>query len=387
MKYTIFSTDITNPLAVWQHFDGSERVYWHDTQVNRVIVAAERVRAITEAELADYPWAWYSQSFFDTINDDSWQGMGNELVVFKHYYVKEEGKAYWVTINSEAPTVSESAIPHVQHAYEMVTTGDYPAWEQLFEGIQQAIHSGEVTKVVASRKVAFHSERPFESTSIIGNLVAQNQGAFIFAYGKGEAVFLGASPEVLVRKRGQDFMSYALAGTLKKDHIQDGGARLLEDPKNLREHQIVIDRIRQTMLSLCDKVDVQETHIMELPNLYHLRTLLYGHDTKDSILTMAKALHPTPAMGGEPREAALAVLKKYEPYERGLYAAPLGWVCGNTPLFREAGDGLLIVGIRSALIQGQDLYAYAGCGVVAESDCEAEYTETATKLQTILNAL
>ena len=63
---------------------------------------------------------------------------------------------------------------------------------------------------------------------------------------------------------------------------------------------------------------------------------------------MAKALHPTPAMGGEPRAAALALLQQYEPYERGLYAAPIGWVCGNTPLFREAGDGLLIVGIRSA---------------------------------------
>lgn len=102
---------------------------------------------------------------------------------------------------------------------------------------------------------------------------------------------------------------------------------------------------------------------------------------------MAKALHPTPAMGGEPREAALALLKQYEPYERGLYAAPIGWVCGNTPLFREAGDGLLIVGIRSALIHGKTLYAYAGCGVVADSDCRSEYTETMTKLQTILRAL
>ncbi|KAF1683283.1 isochorismate synthase MenF [Veillonella sp. R32] len=387
MKYTIFSTDLTNPLAVWQHFEGEERVYWHDTQVNRVIVAAGRVKRITEAELADYPWAWYSQSFFDTIEDPIWQNMGNELVVFTHYYVKEEGKAYWVTATDSAPVIAPMTVPSVQHTYEMVTTGDYTAWQSLFEGIQQAIRSGEVTKVVASRKVAFHSETPFQTASIIGNLVAQNEGAFIFAYGKGDAVFLGASPEVLVRKRGQDFMSYALAGTLKKDDIHDGGDRLLHDPKNLREHQIVIDRIRQTMLAMCDKVDVQATHIMELPNLYHLRTLLYGHDTKDSILTMAKALHPTPAMGGEPREAALAVLKQFEPYERGLYAAPVGWVCGNTPLFREAGDGLLIVGIRSALVHGQDLYAYAGCGVVAESDCEAEYTETATKLQTILKAL
>ena len=86
-----------------------------------------------------------------------------------------------------------------------------------------------MTKVVASRKVTLESDTPFDSTSIIGRLVAQNQGAFIFAYNKGDAVFLGASPEVLVRKRGQDFMSYALAGTMKKDDIHDQGARLLAD--------------------------------------------------------------------------------------------------------------------------------------------------------------
>lgn len=387
MKYTIFPTDISEPLAVWQHFDGEERVYWHDTQVNRVIVAAGRVKRITEAELPEYPWAWYSRTFFYTVTDKAWQDMGNELVVFTHYYVQEEGRAYWVTAADEPPTVKSDAITPTDHVYRQADADDYAAWQALFGHIQAGIAAGTVTKVVASRKVTLESDKPFDSTSIIGRLVAQNQGAFIFAYSKGEAVFLGASPEVLVRKRGQDFMSYALAGTMKKDDIHDQGARLLADAKNRYEHNIVVDMIKSTMSDLCERVEVKDTHIMELPNLYHLRTLLYGHDTEHSILTMAKALHPTPAMGGEPREAALALLKQYEPYERGLYAAPIGWVCGNTPLFREAGDGLLIVGIRSALIHGKTLYAYAGCGVVADSDCRSEYTETMTKLQTILRAL
>lgn len=313
--------------------------------------------------------------------------MGNELVVFTHYYVQEEGRAYWVTAADEPPTVKSDAITPTDHVYRQADADDYAAWQALFGHIQAGIAAGTVTKVVASRKVTLESDKPFDSTSIIGRLVAQNQGAFIFAYSKGEAVFLGASPEVLVRKRGQDFMSYALAGTMKKDDIHDQGARLLADAKNRYEHNIVVDMIKSTMSDLCERVEVKDTHIMELPNLYHLRTLLYGHDTEHSILTMAKALHPTPAMGGEPREAALALLKQYEPYERGLYAAPIGWVCGNTPLFREAGDGLLIVGIRSALIHGKTLYAYAGCGVVADSDCRSEYTETMTKLQTILRAL
>lgn len=154
--------------------------------------------------------------FFETVNDEAWQNMGNELVVFTHYYVQEEGRAYWVTAAAAPPVIESEPIKPVAHSYREAEADDYEAWQTLFGHIQEGIASGEVTKVVASRKVTLESDTPFDSTSIIGRLVAQNQGAFIFAYNKGDAVFLGASPEVLVRKRGQDFMSYALAGTMKK---------------------------------------------------------------------------------------------------------------------------------------------------------------------------
>ena len=91
-------------------------------------------------------------------------------------------------------------------------------------------------------------------------------------------------------------------------------------------------------------------------------------------------LHPTPAMGGCPRNLALDILKKFEHHERGLYASPLG-------IIRENGDGIFVVGIRSALVIGNKLYAYVGCGVIEQSNCLDEYEETNNKLQTILECL
>ena len=94
----------------------------------------------------------------------------------------------------------------------------------------------------------------------------------------------------------------------------------------------------------------------------------------------AKLLHPTPALGGEPREKALSLLQKYEAHERGMYAAPFGFM-------KDMGDGIVVVAIRSALIMNNVLYAYAGCGVVADSDADEEYAETNNKMRTILDAL
>lgn len=91
-------------------------------------------------------------------------------------------------------------------------------------------------------------------------------------------------------------------------------------------------------------------------------------------------MHPTPALGGYPVQDALAIIERYEKHERGLYAAPIG-------IMNEQGDGLFVVGIRSALIEGNRVYAYAGCGIVEDSECEEEYWETNNKVKTILESL
>ena len=177
------------------------------------------------------------------------------------------------------------------------------------------------------------------------------------------------------------FSVYALAGTAPK-HGPNAWTKeqLLTDKKNLFEHNIVRDRIVHTMKAITPDVTVGETGIMELAHLYHLRTIITAKDSTKSLVEWAKLLHPTPALGGEPREKALALLQQYEAHERGMYAAPFGFM-------KDMGDGIIVVAIRSALIMDNVLYAYAGCGVVADSDADEEYAETNNKMRTILEAL
>ena len=156
--------------------------------------------------------------------------------------------------------------------------------------------------------------------------------------------------------------------------------QLLKDKKILFEHNIVRDRIVHTMKTVTPDVTVGETGIMELAHLYHLRTIITAKDSTKSLVEWARLLHPTPALGGEPRKKALALLQTYETHERGMYAAPFGFM-------KDMGDGIIVVAIRSALIMDHVLYAYAGCGVVADSDADEEYAETNNKMRTILEAL
>ena len=216
---------------------------------------------------------------------------------------------------------------------------------------------------------------------MLNKLVDNNPGCFIFAYEKDGRTFLGASPEILVRHRGKEILSYALAGTAPKEGEDRRTAdELLHDPKNLFEHGIVTDAIVDNMKEITSKITVGETGIMELKHLYHLRTTITAEDDTLSLVEWGKRLHPTPAMGGEPRERALQILKDHERHERGMYAAPFGFM-------KDMGDGILVVGIRSALVIGPKLYAYAGCGIVEQSNVNEEYRETRNKMKTIVEAL
>lgn len=412
-----------SPLSVWQSFAGEERVFWYDPTKQHYIVGAVRDAAIEPHQVKAYPYVWYSETFFKNKTSLLWGDMGNELVAFQHYYVWDgtSGRLLEKQIqgiensaqtphsagnseqalrradssavisrsngNSEHAADSTETVEAINHQYT-IATDDYEAWTEFFEAIQDSISRGETVKIVASRAVELQGKQPFNIESILTKLLENNKNSFVFAYQKGETVFLGATPEILVQKSGDTVLSYALAGTIKKQGLHDpeAGQRLFHDEKNRFEHSIVVDMIRHTMETLIGTghsaadLQVGPMELMELKNLYHLRTILTATSAQKSILEWAQALHPTPAMGGQPRDKALALLAAKEPYDRGLYAAPLGMLEGN-------GDGTIVVGIRSALIKGKQAYAFAGCGIVADSDCRSEYEETATKLGTILEAL
>lgn len=380
MKYNKEPLKLNSPVSFWMNFPNEERVFWVDRQSDRIVVGAKRLATVKDDnDRHNYAYVFYGDTFFDTVKDPKWSNMGHEMIAFTHYYIVENGESFYLHAGESVP-IENYEVPRVRHNYKE-TSDDKADWNRLMNAIADGISCGEMTKVVSSREVEFTSETPYNVASILANLVDNNPNCFIFGYEKDGRTFVGASPEILVRHRGSEILSYALAGTAPKDGPNAWTEeQLLTNTKNIIEHNIVRDRIVNTMRQITPHVTVGETGIMELSHLYHLRTIITAKDSTKSLVEWAKLLHPTPALGGEPREKALALLQEYESHERGMYAAPFGFM-------KDMGDGIVVVAIRSALIMDNVLYAYAGCGVVADSDADEEYAETNNKMRTILDAL
>ena len=380
MKYNKEPLKLNSPVSFWMNFPNEERVFWVDRQSDRIVVGAKRLATVKDDEdRHNYAYVFYGDTFFDTVKDPKWSNMGHEMIAFTHYYIVENGEPFYLHAGESVP-IEDFEVPHIRHNYKE-TSDDKADWNRLMNAIADGISRGEMTKVVSSREVEFTSETPYNVASILANLVDNNPNCFIFGYEKDGRTFVGASPEILVRHRGSEILSYALAGTAPKDGPNAWTEeQLLTNTKNIIEHNIVRDRIVNTMKQITPHVTVGETGIMELSHLYHLRTIITAKDSTKSLVEWAKLLHPTPALGGEPREKALALLQEYESHERGMYAAPFGFM-------KDMGDGIVVVAIRSALIMDNVFYAYAGCGVVADSNADEEYAETNNKMRTILDAL
>ena len=380
MKYNKEPLKLNSPVSFWMNFPNEERVFWVDRQSDRIVVGAKRLATVKDDnDRHNYAYVFYGDTFFDTLKDPKWSNMGHEMIAFTHYYIVENGESFYLHAGESVP-IKNYEVPRVRHNYKE-TSDDKADWNRLMNAIADGISRGEMTKVVSSREVEFTSETPYNVASILANLVDNNPNCFIFGYEKDGRTFVGASPEILVRHRGSEILSYALAGTAPKDGPNAWTEeQLLTNTKNIIEHNIVRDRIVNTMKQITPHVTVGETGIMELSHLYHLRTIITAKDSTKSLVEWAKLLHPTPALGGEPREKALALLQEYESHERGMYAAPFGFM-------KDMGDGIVVVAIRSALIMDNVLYAYAGCGVVADSNADEEYAETNNKMRTILDAL
>lgn len=380
MKYNKEPLKLNSPVSFWMNFPNEERVFWVDRQSDRIVVGAKRLATVKDDDdRHNYAYVFYGDTFFDTVKDPKWSNMGHEMIAFTHYYIVENGESFYLHAGQSVP-IKNYEVPRVHHHYKE-TSDDKADWNRLMDAIANGISIGEMTKVVSSREVEFTSETPYNVASILANLVDNNPNCFIFGYEKDRRTFVGASPEILVRHRGSEILSYALAGTAPKDGPNAWTEeQLLTNTKNIIEHNIVRDRIVNTMKQITPHVTVGETGIMELSHLYHLRTIITAKDSTKSLVEWAKLLHPTPALGGEPREKALALLQEYESHERGMYAAPFGFM-------KDMGDGIVVVAIRSALIMDNVLYAYAGCGVVADSNADEEYAETNNKMRTILDAL
>jgi menaquinone-specific isochorismate synthase len=258
-------------------------------------------------------------------------------------------------------------------------------WRDTITGAVEAIGAGELTKVVLARRVDIRANRPFVVSEVLERLTSLYPSCMIFSV-QG---FLGASPELLIRREGDAVDSHPLAGTVARSGDTHGDeelvAALMASPKARHEHQVVIDAISSVLRSSCEQLDVPaQPSVMGLRNVSHLATHLTGRlapgPRRPSALDLVARLHPTPAVGGTPTEAAVRYLQKVEGFDRRCYAGPVGWVDAR-------GDGAWALGIRSAEVDGATARIYAGNGIVAGSDPVEELAETQLKLQALLAAL
>ncbi len=263
---------------------------------------------------------------------------------------------------------------------------DLSSFRQSVISALNSIEQNQFSKLVIAHSVDLTSPFPFPVVQSLKNLRKQYPNCYIFAVGNGRGShFLGASPERLLSLQNHQLMTDAIAGSSPRGNTfeQDRqlGQKLLSNEKEKREHQAVITFIYQRLQQLGLTVKIHPTTLLKLSNIQHLWTLLYS-DCPPYLhaLDIIAQLHPTPAVSGAPTAIACQEIQRYEPFDRSLYAAPIGWI-------DEQGNSEFVVGIRSALVTGNQARLYAGAGIVAGSNPDQEVTEIQLKLQAMLKTL
>jgi isochorismate synthase len=250
----------------------------------------------------------------------------------------------------------------------------------------EQIRAGTFEKIVLAREVAVHAPAAHDVAAVFGVLRTGFDSCYVYCAGRGDAAFVGASPELLVRREGLRASTVALAGSARRsaDPTVDAhlGEQLLRSVKDREEQAIVARRIARALRPLSVWVTApDEPAIVRVANIQHLATPIRAQLTQPrGALELAGLLHPTPAVGAEPHAVAAPLIPALEGLDRGWYAGPIGWTDANE-------DGEFCVALRCALLRGREARLYAGVGVVRDSDPAAELAETEVKLGALLPVL
>ena len=254
------------------------------------------------------------------------------------------------------------------------------------ENVTKRIRKDEVQKVVIARSLKLTFNDSFSPATAIYNASMEQPESYLFGLENEEKIFFGATPERLVKVENEKAQSAGLAGSIRRgmNSLEDKelGDSLLSDSKNLGEHKYVVDMIKKVFVQYCEDIQVPtRPKLMKIRDIQHLYSPIEGNLKKgSSLFELVQALHPTPALGGEPRQDAIKIIRESEQMNRGYYAAPIGWI-------NAEGDGEFAVGIRSALVENEHAYLYAGGGIVAESSSLEEFEETRVKFRPMLRTL
>ena len=282
---------------------------------------------------------------------------------------------------SAAPPARAAATHPV--AFSDVRSAD--AWRSEVMAATTEIRTGHMDKVVLARASHAVTAHAFDVIAILRHLRAHHPTTYVFGFWRGDRAFVGATPERLVHLEGRTVQSSSLAGSSRRGASpgEDASlaAALLGSAKDRAEHELVRSTLCEALAEVCDEVTAPATpEILTLPHVHHLHTPVRARlRAGQSLLALVGRLHPTPAVGGTPRSAALQFIREHEQLDRGWYAGPIGWIG------RDRGE--FAVALRSAVIAGREAWLFAGCGIVAGSDPVQEYEESALKMRPMQQAL
>lgn len=410
------SCDPLDPLQVFAAAGGAARFYWEQPTSRRFRVGVGCAARITVEGTDRFRQAEAgARSLFERI---TWEGQGppiaqllggfafapgmdasgpwrgfpdGQLTLPELVYWSEGGNCFrhaqvgspWADLKTRPLALGRAASGVVEF-----TNGGLERYAQRVQLAIDGIRSGRLEKVVVARDAHVTAGSAIDPVVWLVALRERFPSCTLFAVGEGDAVFLGASPERLVRLRGDTVDTAAIAGTAPRgasraaDHAL--GEALRGSGKDSEEHAIVVRYMQSMLAACCDHIEVDpQPRLLKTRTVQHLCTELRGHrigNPPASLIELVARLHPTPAVGGAPRDAALHWLAEHESVSRGWFAGPVGFL-------QSDGDGEFSVALRSALVRGNSATAWAGAGIVARSEPKAEYTETELKLRTALGPL
>jgi len=315
---------------------------------------------------------------------------GDSVLVVPKVVVGRRGDRAWVTLVGDdeltaAPPIAPRPAPRAPGGV-VFTDGDVDGaeWEAIVARAVARINDGELEKVVMARDLVATTDEPLDVRWPLRRLDATYGMCWTFHV---DGLF-GATPELLVRRERGLVTSRVLAGTIRRtgDDERDLAlaATLARSSKDLEEHEYAVRSVAEALAPHCTSMNVPEApFVLHLPNVMHLATDVAGvvPDTDSStVLELAAALHPSAAVGGTPTKVAVEMIREIEGMDRGRYAGPVGWMGAN-------GDGEFGIALRSAEYAGTRVRLFAGCGIVADSDPEAELAEAQAKFVPVRDAL
>ncbi len=331
-----------------------------------------------------------------------WHGFGAAAFVLPRVQLTRTDAGTWLTVVAEGDEEAAASLDRWTDRLEglpaMRPTASPPgvagtrptaSREEWTVGVRTAldrIDRGELEKVVLAQAVSVEPRIRADVPAILERLRRRYPSCYRFLVDPGaDGTFFGAPPERLVSRRGRTVETEALAGSVPRGESPEAddehATRLLESGKLTREHGLVVEAIRDQLAPLATTVDVGERTVRRLATIQHLRTPIEARlDGDRHVLDLVEALHPTPAVGGLPPETAWETIRRVEPFDRGWYAAPVGW-------FDADGDGEFAVAIRAGVATDRAVTLYAGNGIVADSDPDEEWEEVQLKLRPILDEL